>query len=155
MYEEADYIGIEITERLDGRTPEEMFYDYRYLGNSRLAKCSEELKVRQTLFFLEELRDVHNLEPILYIGIGPHETHRVDNSTEFYTHRPIEPIEIRFPMIDTFREVIDVKTIIEKEWGISLPRMYALGFSHANCAGRCVRGSFQHYAQLSQVWPDC
>ena len=61
MYEVADYIGIEITERLDGRTPEEVFYDYRYLGNSRLAKCSEELKVRQTLIFLEELRYIHNL----------------------------------------------------------------------------------------------
>ncbi|MGB6409042.1 MAG: hypothetical protein WBF39_16300, partial [Planococcus donghaensis] len=113
MYEVSDYIGVEITERVDGRTPEEVFYDYRFLGNSRLAKCSEELKVQQTIVFLEELRDVHNLEPVLYFGIGPHETHRSDNLKEFYAHRPLEPIETRFPMIETFREDIDVNSIIE------------------------------------------
>lgn len=154
MDEIAEYIGIDITERVDGRTPEEVFYDVRFLGNSRMAKCSEELKVRQTILFLEELRDEENLEPILYFGIGPHEKHRADNLTEFYKHNPIEPIETRFPMIETFQDDIDVKGIIENEWGIKLPRMYELGFSHANCAGRCVRGGFQHYAQLYKIWPD-
>ena len=47
-----------------------------------------------------------------------------------------------------------MKTIIEEEWGIKLPRMYEMGFSHANCGGRCVRGGFQHYAQLYKIWPD-
>lgn len=154
MDEVAAYIGIEITERIDGRTPEEVFFDTRFLGNSRLARCSEELKVRQTILYLEELRDEENLEPILYFGIGPHESHRADNLREHYEHYPVEPVETRFPMIDTFREDVDVKHIIENEWGIKLPRMYELGFSHANCAGRCVRGGFQHYAQLYKVWPD-
>ncbi|MED3709536.1 hypothetical protein P4502_09890 [Peribacillus frigoritolerans] len=153
MDEVAEYIGLEITERMDGRTPEEVFYDSRFLGNSRLAKCSEELKVYQTIVFLEELRDVHNLEPILYFGIGPHEKHRADNLKDFYEHNPIEPIETRFPMIDTFKSDFDIKSIIENEWGIKLPRMYDLGFSHANCAGRCVRGGYEHYKHLYQVWP--
>jgi len=154
MEEVSDYIGIEVTERLDGRTPEDVFYDTKFLGNSRLARCSEELKVKQTIVFLEELRDFENLEPILYFGIGPHEAHRADNLREFYSHHPLEPVETRFPMIETFREDVDVKSIIENEWGIKLPRMYELGFSHANCAGRCVRGGFQHYAQLYKVWPE-
>jgi 3'-phosphoadenosine 5'-phosphosulfate sulfotransferase (PAPS reductase)/FAD synthetase len=154
MEEVAEYIGLEITERIDGRTPEEVFYDYRFLGNSRLAKCSEELKVRQTVMFIEELRDEHNLEPILYFGIGPHEKHRADNLREFYKHFPLEPVETRFPMIETFKDDIDVKAIIQNEWGIRLPRMYELGFTHANCGGRCVRGGFQHYAQLYKIWPD-
>lgn len=154
MDEIAEYIGLEVTERIDGRTPEEVFFDTKFLGNSRLARCSEELKVRQTIIFLEELRDEHNLEPILYFGIGPHESHRADNLRNFYEHYPLEPVETRFPMIETFREDVDAKSIIENEWGIKLPRMYELGFSHANCAGRCVRGGFQHYAQLYSVWPD-
>ncbi|ANB62030.1 adenine nucleotide alpha hydrolase family protein [Anoxybacteroides amylolyticum] len=154
MEEVAEYIGIEITERIDGRTPEEVFYDYRFLGNSRLAKCSEELKVRQTVMFIEELRDEQNLEPILYFGIGPHEKHRADNLREFYQHVPLEPVETRFPMIETFIADIDVKAIIQNEWGIRLPRMYELGFAHANCGGRCVRGGFQHYAQLYKIWPE-
>ncbi len=153
MDEVAEYIGIEVTERIDGRTPEEVFYDTRFLGNSRLARCSDELKVKQTIIFLEELRDEYNLEPILYFGIGPHEAHRADNLKSFYEHYPLEPVETRFPMIETFREDTDAKAIIETEWGIKLPRMYDLGFAHANCGGRCVRGGFQHYAQLYNVWP--
>ncbi|WLR51774.1 hypothetical protein LC040_02395 [Bacillus tianshenii] len=154
MDEVTEYIGVEITEVIDGRTPEEVFYDYGYLGNSRVAKCSEELKVYQTLVFLEELRDKKNLEPILYFGIGPHETHRRDNLTNFYEHYPIEPIETRFPLIDQFRTDVDLKAIIENEWKIKLPRMYDLGFSHANCGGRCVRGGYGHYARLYRVWPE-
>lgn len=154
MEEVAEYIGMEITYRIDGRTPEEVFHDVRFLGNSRMAKCSEELKVRQTLIYLEELRDEHNLEPILYFGIGPHEQHRAINLQNFYEHNPIEPIATRFPMIETFTEDLDTKKIIRDEWKIALPRMYGLGFSHANCAGRCVRGGLGHYALLYKVWPD-
>lgn len=154
MEEVADYIGLEITTTIDGRTPEEVFFDMRFLGNSRMAKCSEELKVRQTMIFLEELRDIHNLEPILHFGIGPHEQHRAINLQNFYEHNPIEPIETRFPMIEIFKEDMDAKTIIQNEWGIKLPRMYDLGFSHANCGGRCVRGGLGHYALLYKVWPD-
>ncbi|WP_417897778.1 phosphoadenosine phosphosulfate reductase family protein [Bacillus haimaensis] len=154
MEEVAEYIGIEITYRTDGRTPEEVFYDVRFLGNSRMAKCSEELKVRQTLIYLEELRDVYKMEPILYFGIGPHEQHRAINLQNFYEHNPIEPIATRFPMIETFKADLDAKKIIRDEWKIPLPRMYGLGFSHANCAGRCVRGGLGHYALLYKVWPN-
>jgi 3'-phosphoadenosine 5'-phosphosulfate sulfotransferase (PAPS reductase)/FAD synthetase len=154
MHEVADYLGLDITYRTDGRTPEQVFYDYRFMGNSRLAKCSEELKVKQTLIFLEELRSDHGLEPILYFGIGRHEQHRAVNLKSFYEHYPLEPVETRFPLISTFREEIDAKAIIEQKWGIKLPIMYELGFSHANCGGRCVRGGLQHYAQLLQIWPD-
>lgn len=154
MDEVAEYIGLEITYRIDGRTPEEVFHDVRFLGNSRMAKCSEELKVRQTLIYLEELRDEYNLEPILYFGIGPHEQHRAINLQNFYEHNPIEPIATRFPMIETFTEDLDTKKIIRDEWKIALPRMYGFGFSHANCAGRCVRGGLGHYALLYKVWPD-
>ena len=154
MHEVADYLGLEITYRTDGRTPEQVFYDYRFLGNSRMAKCSEELKVRQTIVFLEELRSEHNLEPILYFGIGRHEQHRAVNLTNFYEHNPLEPIETRFPLISTFTEEVDAKKIIEENWGIKLPIMYELGFSHANCGGRCVRGGFNHYAHLYKTWPE-
>ncbi|MFJ6206689.1 hypothetical protein [Bacillus pumilus] len=200
MDEISEYIGLEITEILDGRTPEEVFYDNKFLGNSRLAKCSEELKVRQTLIYLEELRDNEKLEPVLYFGIAPHEKHRRDDShvrrksnlvqedsqdanirkaagiRSFYEHFPIEPIESRFPLIETLRDDLDAKGIIQYEWGIKLPRMYTAavqkaedendplakklverginGFSHANCGGRCVRGGFQHYATLYAIWPN-
>lgn len=152
MDEVATYIGLEIDERIDGRTPEEVFRETRFLGNSRLAKCSSELKVRQTLIYIEELRN-QGLEPILYFGIGPHEEHRRKNLEEFYEHYPVLPVETRFPLIDGNLKDINVKNIIETEWKIELPRMYELGFSHANCGGRCVRGGLAHYKHLYEVWP--
>lgn len=166
MDEVAEYLGVELTERLDGRNPEEVFHDTRFLGNSRMAKCSEVLKVRQTVLFIDdELINKRNLQPILYFGIGPHEKHRADRLTEFYEHNCIEPIESRFPMIDSYVEEGRVRDIIENEWGIKLPRMYYYEytegdekgqkiFTHANCGGRCVRGGFQHYKGLYLVWKD-
>jgi hypothetical protein len=32
--------------------------------------------------------------------------------------------------------------------------MYELGFLHANCGGRCVRGGLHHYANLYHKWPN-
>lgn len=52
------------------------------LGNARLAKCSEELKVRETVQFIEEKRE-EGFEPILFFGIGPNEKHRAENLREF------------------------------------------------------------------------
>ncbi|MBU1142070.1 MAG: hypothetical protein KKH92_00330 [Firmicutes bacterium] len=153
MEECASYIGIEITKVVDGRTPEDVFFEDKYLGNARFARCSEELKVRQTLIFIEEVR-MSGFEPILYFGIGPHEKHRAESLTKHYEHFPIEPVKCEFPMIDSISEDIKAKIIIENEWGIKLPRMYELGFHHANCKGRCVRGGFHHYANLYLEWPE-
>jgi 3'-phosphoadenosine 5'-phosphosulfate sulfotransferase (PAPS reductase)/FAD synthetase len=149
----AAYIGIEITRRVDGRTPEEVFFGERFLGNARVAQCSEELKVKQTLIFIEDLR-MKNIEPILYFGIDAKEKHRADSLTWHYEHLPLEPVECRFPMIDSISGDVKAKQIIANEWKIKLPRMYDLGFHHANCAGRCVRGGLHHYANLYLVWPD-
>jgi 3'-phosphoadenosine 5'-phosphosulfate sulfotransferase (PAPS reductase)/FAD synthetase len=153
MFEVADYLGLEIVKRRDGRTPEEVFAETRFLGNSRLAKCSSELKVKQTVIYIEELRD-EGYEPILYFGIGPHEAHRKDNLTDFYSHHSLGPVPTRFPLIEGNYRDVDIKSVIENEWKIKLPVMYELEFSHANCGGRCVRGGMSHYRHLYKVWPD-
>jgi hypothetical protein len=49
---------------------------------------------------------------------------------------------------------VNAKREITEGWGLKLPRMYALGFSHANCAGRCIKGGFGHYRTLYKVWRD-
>lgn len=153
MEDTAEYIGLPITYITDGRTPEDVFFETRFLGNARLARCSQDLKVRQTVLFLEKLRS-EGKEPVLYFGIGPHETKRAENLRNFYNHVLLEPVESHFPLIETFTTEPNVRKIITEEWNIKLPRMYTLGFSHANCGGRCVRGGFAHYAQLYSMWPD-
>jgi hypothetical protein len=149
----ANYIGIDITRRVDGRTPEGVFFEKKFLGNARFAQCSEELKVKQTLIYIEEVR-TEGYEPILYFGIGPHEKHRSESLIRHYHHFPLEPVECRFPLIDSITGEPKTRDIIEHEWGIELPRMYKLGFHHANCSGRCVRAGMHHYANLYLVWPE-
>ncbi len=149
----ADYIGLEITKVRDGRTPEEVFFENKFLGNARFAQCSEELKVKQTLIYIEEVR-LQGYEPILYFGIGPKEKHRAESLKSHYEHFPLEPVECRFPMIESMSQEPKARAIIENEWGIELPRMYKKQFHHANCAGRCVRGGHHHYANLYRVWPQ-
>jgi len=153
MYDVAEYIGIDFVHVMDTRTPEEVFIESRFLGNSRLAKCSSELKVRQTVIHIEKLRS-EGFEPILYFGIGPHEKQRQHNLIDFYAHQALEPVETRFPLIDSNLKDKNLKEIIEIEWKIKLPEMYYLGFSHANCGGRCVRGGLNHYEHLYNTWPD-
>lgn len=153
LQECAAYIGIEVTTLRDGRTPEAVFFEEKFLGNARFAKCSEELKVKQTLIYIEQLR-MNNHEPILYFGIGPHERHRADSLTSHYAHFPLEPVKCVFPMIDSISPDIKAKSVIVNEWKIKLPRMYDLGFKHANCSGRCVRGGYHHYANLFLQWPN-
>jgi 3'-phosphoadenosine 5'-phosphosulfate sulfotransferase (PAPS reductase)/FAD synthetase len=153
MEEAASYIGVEITRVVDGRTPEDVFFENRFLGNARHAQCSEELKVKQTLLFIEGMR-LRGEEPIIYFGIGPNEPHRAESLRFHYTHLPLDPVEVRFPMIDSMSTDIKARFIIENEWGIKLPRMYHLGFHHANCGGRCVRAGMHHFANLYLVWPD-
>ena len=152
MEDVAEYIGIEITRVADGRTPEDIFFEKRFLGNARMAKCSEVLKVRKTLDYVEELR-MKGLEPILYFGIGPHEKHRADSLSKNYEHLPLEPIRTAFPMIDSISQEVKARYIVENEWKIKLPRMYELGFHHANCAGKCCRAGMHHFANLYLVWP--
>jgi 3'-phosphoadenosine 5'-phosphosulfate sulfotransferase (PAPS reductase)/FAD synthetase len=155
MNDVAEYIGVDFKHVLDKdlRTPEDVFIETRFLGNSRLAKCSSELKVKQTVIFIEELRE-EGYEPVLYFGIGPHEKHRQQNLIDFYAHQALEPVETRFPLIDANIKDINLKIVIEKEWKIKLPEMYYLGFSHANCGGRCVRGGLNHYEHLFNTWPE-
>jgi hypothetical protein len=153
MEDVAEYLGLPITTRSDGRTPEEIFFDTGYLGNSRLARCSEELKVKQTIVFVEEMLN-KGLKPILYFGIGPHEQHRAESLRGHYNHIGVEGVETRFPLIETDLKETNVRDRVKNLWKIQLPRMYGLNFSHANCGGRCVRGGFEHYALLFVTWPN-
>ncbi len=144
----ARYSGLRFEYRADGRTPRQVFLDTRWLGNSRLGNCSVWLKVKQTHKFLEEMK-LEGITPILLFGIGKNEEHRADKLKRKYPN-----YKCLFPMIDEPMTNEEMTAIIEGEWGIKIPRMYRLNFSHANCGGRCVRGGHKHWAQLYRIWPD-
>lgn len=153
MNEVLAYLDIEPVVYTDGRTPEETFFDDRFFGFYGTAPCSRDLKMKQTVIYVEELR-LQGYEPILYFGIGYHERERAERIANNYSHNCLEPVECRFPMADKPMSKGRFSAVIEGEWGIKLPRMYLYGFEHANCGGRCVKAGIRHYTLLHRVWPD-
>ncbi|WP_456272644.1 hypothetical protein [Bacillus sp. AK031] len=143
---EKDF-GIEITRISDGRTPWQVFKDTRFLGNSKLAKCSHLLKQDTAKEWIES-----NFKPdecILYLGIDFTEMHRTKSPVRNWM-----PYVVKFPMTEKpFVYKADMLAELKKR-GIKVPRLYKLGFSHNNCSGMCVRGGQGHFIHLLEHFPE-
>jgi hypothetical protein len=147
LHETASYLGAELVLVADGRTPWEVFRDKRWIGNSRVAQCSHELKQKVCLKWLREYDPVR--ECVLYIGIDWTEAHRLDSIVKNW-----HPWKVEAPlMYPPYLQKADiVKGLMSL--GIEPPRLYSMGFAHANCGGFCVRGGKAHFANLYKQLPD-
>lgn len=175
-------IGVPITRVCDGRTPEQVDVDRRWLSNQRVAQCSFELKIKPCREWLEA-----NCDPtstILYLGIDFSEMHRLPAQRAGYAHPiggcrhrrlceslfdhegrlegpgcpdllgPEQAWQVEAPLCEP--------PYVDKEgWypelrrrGIEPPRLNLLGFAHNNCSARCVRGGQSQWAHLLRVFPD-
>lgn len=134
-------LGIEITRLCVGKTPIELSFENKFLYNSRIARCSIELKSKPFTQWLKENYTPN--ECVLYLGIDWTETHRKDAIIRNYN-----PYKVEFPMCD--KPFIDKPEMVEllKEDGIEVPRLYKLGFSHNNCKGCCVKAGIGQYRNL-------
>lgn len=144
----ARNVGGELVRVADGRTPFEVFHDKRFLGNARLANCSEYLKQKPCREWVEA-----NCDPeatILYVGIDWSETHRLPAVEAGW-----KPYTVAAPM--TERPFMDSHDRLEwaKAEGLKPPRSYAEGFPHSNCLAQgCVRGGQAYWATLLRTRPD-
>ena len=132
----------------EGRNPLQLFTDEGVLGCDRIPVCSRKLKTEQTGEWLKKQTDTI----ILYFGFDAQEFHRAERVSKRYQEQ--YGIECRFPLCEPPYAPLDKFEFVRETWGIEPPRMYALGFKHANCGGRCVRGKLQHWRQLLRVWPE-
>jgi len=132
----------------DGRTPWDVFRETRFVGNSRVDKCSQFLKRE----LLDAWRDA-NLDPAdttVYVGIDWTEAHRFERlrlrfGASWHVEAPMcEPPYVTKP--DMLRDL--------SARGIRPPRLYALGFSHNNCGGFCIKAGHAHFANLLRTMPD-
>lgn len=119
----------------------DVFYDVRFLGNSRVAHCSAQLKQRMAKRYVKPNFDAEST--ILYLGIDWTEEHRTKAPRKNWA-----PFEVEFPLVDDMAfNKIDIMKALEAE-GIDPPRLYAMGFAHNNCGGFCVRAGQGHFANL-------
>lgn len=125
----------------DGRDPWDVFRDYRYLGNTRISKCSHVLKQDMSRKFIFKNYDPETT--VLYLGIDWTEEHRKESPT-----RNWYPYRVEFPMCEapflTREDMVEVVYGL----GIDIPTLYTQGFTHNNCGGFCVRAGAGHFANL-------
>lgn len=141
------HLGANLVRVDEGRTPPDIWLQGGYLVGPSGAPCTRKLKIEQTIKFIKQQSE----EVTLFFGIGKDEEHRKYNLISRYASVGAKCV---FPLIDypeTSSQIIDR---VQNYWGIKKPRMYDLGFSHANCGGRCVKAGIKHFLLLMEVWPE-
>jgi hypothetical protein len=133
--------SIGIIRLVDGRKPFELCYQHKFLFNSRVAKCSAELKSKPFNEWLKKTYEPN--ECVLYFGIDFTESHRCNAIVRNY-----DPYKVEFPLLD---EPLLYKNEMLKQLqddGIEVPRMYKLNFAHNNCGGICFKAGIGHFRNL-------
>jgi hypothetical protein len=130
----------------DGRTPQQVFKDKRWLGNSRIAPCSHVLKQETCLNWVQNNCDT---SVKLIVGIDWSEIHRLSKIKSSW-----EPWDVLAPLCDPpYWDKLQCQHEISK-LGICLPLLYSKGFPHNNCGGACVRGGKAQWRKLLKYFPE-
>lgn len=145
--EAAEDVGGELVKVAEGRDPWQVFFDVRFLGNSRVDPCSRILKRELLRKWLEE--HCTPSETTVYIGIDWSESHRFERAEQHW-----DPWKCYAPMCDP--PYLDKLQVLEalREAGIRPPRLYELGFPHNNCGGFCIKAGQAHFKLLLETMPE-
>lgn len=131
----------------DGRDIWQVFKDKQFLGNSRLAPCSHELKQKPSRRWLEDNSDPD--ADVVYVGIDWAEIHRLPSIERNYL-----PWKAVAPLTEPPYLSKEGMLSWAAEEGLEPPRLYAMGFSHNNCGGGCVRAGQAQFRHLLSVMPE-
>jgi 3'-phosphoadenosine 5'-phosphosulfate sulfotransferase (PAPS reductase)/FAD synthetase len=137
----AENIGSELVVVADGRDPFTVFKDNRWLGNSRLAHCSTELKVKPCREWLDANAPE---DAVLVVGIDWTEIHRMPAIERGWSPRPVWAPMTEEPYLDPAAMLNWLR-----EEGITPPSAYDQGFPHANCMAQgCVKGGQAYWRNI-------
>lgn len=136
--------GKEIVWLKDGRTPWDVFIDNKFIGNSRIAHCSQELKTA-TIFKCMNENCQPSDKPVL--GMDMSEIDRIERAQKNWHPREV------VSLLNNFRIWRHQYDAILKHFGLTKPRLYELGFPHNNCGGFCVRAGLKQFATLLKWFP--
>lgn len=141
------YFDLKITRIADGRDIWQVFKDARFLGNSRIAPCTGQLKQKLSRKWIKA--HFQPDECILYLGIDWTEIHRTEAPRKHW-----DPYQVEYPMCEEpYLDKEDVRNELKRA-GIELPYLYKIGMSHNNCNGMCVKGGQGHWVQLLKASPE-
>ena len=145
--EAAANVGGRLVKVAEGRDPWQVFFDVRFLGNSRVDPCSRILKREFLRRWLDEHCDPASTT--VYLGIDSTEAHRFERAQRYWV-----PWRVEAPLCSPpYLTKDDILAALRAE-GIRPPRLYELGFSHNNCGGFCVKAGQAHFALLYRTMPE-
>lgn len=127
-----NHFGVKIVKLSEGRNPYEVSRAHHVIPNNSLAPCTFRLKIEVFGKYLKLLDG----ETTIYIGYDFSELHRCEPTKKNYESRGYK---VDFPLLWKPIEIRRYKDVVRTDWGIEPPRMYRLGYTHANCGGRCVK----------------
>ncbi|XQE81547.1 hypothetical protein ACN24L_25020 [Streptomyces microflavus] len=142
-------LGVPLTRVADprGRDPWDVFEDKRWLGNTRLAHCALELKLKPSRDWLTQHTDP--ADTVLYVGLDWSEPQRIPENRAGWA-----PWRVEYPLTEPPYRDKDQLRADARTAGLPDPRLYRLGFAHNNCGGACVKGGQAQWVRLLAVLPD-
>jgi hypothetical protein len=171
LHEISEALGVEIVERSDGRSVEEVEIDEGALANNRMAFCSRILKADQRDRYFEELRANGVTEIINILGFSAWEPARIQRAS---MRAQTAGYSVRFPVAEMWpampppkdqrgkglRAWIEAERSRSKQlcadWcmrlGVRPPRMYKWS-DHANCIN-CRRGGKAYLIESARNHPE-
>lgn len=135
----AKACGKEITVVTDGRTPWDVYIDKRWIGNTRTAHCSTELKTKPVRKWLNENA---NPDDPLVLGMDLFEMERIERAQKNWAPRPVVSLLAEYRVMRP-----DFEVILERH-GIKRPRLYDQGYEHNNCGGFCCKAGLRQFERL-------
>lgn len=132
---------------IEGRTVWDVFWGESYLGNTRADPCSRILKRTASHKWVKSRFEPE--DATLYVGIDWTEAHRMDGVWAAW-----EPYNCEAPLMEPPRYAAwQINSLIEEE-GLHPPELYALGHSHSNCSGACVKQGHGGWSLLLEKRPE-
>lgn len=145
--EAAANVGGQLVRVAEGRTPWQVFFDGRFLGNTRIDPCSRVLKRELLRKYLDSNFSPENTT--VYLGIDWTESHRFERAKPYW-----EPWTVESPLCEEpYLSKTDTLEALAVA-GIKPPRLYEMGFPHNNCGGFCIKAGQAHFKLLLEKMPE-
>lgn len=143
--ESADLLECELVTVNAGFTFDEMIVRHKALPSNMMPFCSHELKIKPAKRYVAEHPEIDTL----VFGIDWTEPHRLPKVQNLWIG-----YKVVVPMMDN--PYLTKTQMIEqvKADGLTVPRLYDMGFQHNNCGGGCVRNGLTAWAHLYNTLPE-
>lgn len=143
----AANVGGNLIKIAEGRTPWQVFFDERMMGNSRVDPCSKILKRKLLWKYIRENHCPDNA--IVYFGLNWDEARRLEGVREAQPEWQIESPLCEPPYVWKEKMLAEARAA-----GLRPSRMYELGYPHDNCGGTCVKAGHGNWLHTLKIFPE-